>query len=676
MKNVKLAVKISAISIVMLVIGLIGLWFVTNSRMTKVMEESIMQQLSGSVEMQAEIVKDYVAEAEKYLTAFAQAPEVEKGLRDAGNSNVIEELQKYTDDYAKVGDLENIYVADYGSTVIASHVQSAIGATLREGESLKQLQDAIAKGIYNAGIMASKATGMQVISLNYPVNDEAGQPLGYVGAAIYAEGLRDTLNELSDSEAGTNYMLLDSAAETYIFCQEDELIGTPIEDENVLQMITSANNTGDQVGFLEYTDRESGEEVISAMYYLAERDWVFVVLKDRNIAFSSVRTLTGMLAVICIIVLVLISVAVWVCVSMLARDINKEADIIQGFGALDFTRKLELDNYCGRKDEVGMIADATKTMIDSVFHVVSEVKVRSAELQKTATLMSDNASSTTDNIMNVENAIREIATGAEGQATETQKASDSVLHIGNGIVETKEKSAKLSDVAEKISDSSKEALTNLKTLVEINEQVKDAVEQINAQTLTTNESVLKIRDAAQLITSIAESTNLLSLNASIEAARAGEQGKGFAVVAGQIKSLAEQSNDSAKYIDQIIDTLLQDSSNAVQLMNDVKNIMDTQSERLIVTENRFEEVGNEVVATQTAVKDIDGAITDVDFERESVVDVVQSLTAIAEENVASTEEALASMETVSGMVKDVAEIAGQLTDLADAIESNIEIFTL
>lgn len=676
MKNVKLAAKISVISIIMLVIGLLGLWFVTNNQMTKVMEESILQQLSSSVEMQAEIVKNYVAEAETYLTGFAQAPEVAKGLRDSGNSVAVEELQKYTDAYAGIGDLENVYVADYGSTVIASHVQGAIGATLREGDSLKQLQDAIAGGIYNAGILTSQSTGKQVISINYPVDDENGQHLGYVGAAIYAEGLRDTLNELSGEAEGSSYMLLDAAKETYIFCQQDELIGAQIEDENVLQMLASANNTGGQVEFLEYTDRESGEEVISAVYYLAERDWVFVVLKERSIAFSSVRTLTGMLAVICVIVLVLISAAVWCCVSMLARDINKEADIIQGLGTLDFTKKQELDRYCGRKDEVGLIAEATKTMIDSVFQAVSEVKARSTELQKTATLMSENASSTTDNIMNVENAIREIATGAEGQATETEKASESVLHIGNGIVETKEKSAKLSDVAEKISDSSKEALTNLKTLVEINEQVKDAVEQINAQTLTTNESVLKIRDAAQLITSIAESTNLLSLNASIEAARAGEQGKGFAVVAGQIKTLAEQSNDSAKYIDQIIDTLLQDSSNAVQLMNDVKNIMDTQSERLIVTENRFEEVGQEVAATQTAVKDIDKAISNVDLERESVVDVVQSLTAIAEENVASTQESLASMETVSGMVKDVAEIAGQLTDLADAIESNIEIFTL
>lgn len=676
MKNVKLAVKISTISIGMLIVGLVGLWFTTNWQMSKVMKESVLKQLGSLVETQAEIVRSYVDKAETYLMGFAQAPEIKTVFQNTGNPDAVEELQKYTDAYAGTGDLENIYVADYGSTVITSHVQGAVGLTLREGASLKQLQDAIAKGIYNAGIMTSQSTGMQVISMNYPVNDENGQPLGYVGAAIYAEELRNTLNALTEEQEGSNYMLLDAAAETYIFCQEDELIGTPVEDENILQMITLAKGAEKHKESFEYTDNNSGRKQIAVMYYLEERDWVLVALTDRDIVFTSVKGLTGILAMICAIVLLLIAVAIWCCVSISVRDINKEADIIQGFGTLDLTKREELGNYCGRKDEVGMIADATKIMIDSIFQVISEVKEKTVALQNTAALMNENASSTAGNISNVENAIREIAAGAENQAAEDEKASENVMHIGSQILEAKEKSVKLGDAAEKIGESSTEALGTMQTLVTINEKAKTAVEQINKQTLTTNESVQKIRDAAQLITSIAESTNLLSLNASIEAARAGEQGKGFAVVADQIKNLAEQSSDSAKYIDQIIDTLLQDSASAVQLMDEVKNIMDTQSERLSITENRFEEVNQEVAVTQTGVMDINEVISNMDYERISVVDVVQSLTAIAEENVAATEESLASMETVSNMVKDVEKIAEQLTGLADEIESNIGIFKL
>lgn len=675
MKNIKMAVKISLISIVILVIGLVGLWFAANREMTEVMKESIIQQLNNSVETQAEIVRNYVDKAETYLIGYAQAPIMADTLQNTADTSGTAALQEYTDAYAATGDnLENIYAADYNSTVIASYVQGVIGVTLREGDALKQLRDALSKGMYNTGIMASKSTGAQVISMYYPVNDKDGQPLGYVGAAIYAGDLRDTLNGLSGRQEGSNYLLLDAAAGSYIFCPEDEMIGTAVENADVLNIIERARNAGNQAQSFEYTDSVTGKKIISAMYYMEDRDWVLVALTDWDIAFAPVYTLSIMLAILCLIVLVIISFAIWFSVMLIARAISGEAAIIQEIGTLNFTGRQRLDRYCGRKDEVGMIANAMKVLVDAMYNVVAGLKEKSGELQKTAGEMSNNSASTSEAIRNVETAIQEIAQGAGSQATETTNASERVIHIGDQIADTKEKSSRLSGVAERINHSSEEALQTLKILVDINEKAKAAVEQINRQTLNTNDSVLKIRDAAQLITSIAEETNLLSLNASIEAARAGEQGSGFAVVAGQIKKLAEQSNESAKYIDEIIEALLEESSCAVQVMDEVKEIMKKQSEHLADTKDCFGEVSHNVEVTQGEISNIDHTISNMDEERSSVIDVVQSLTAIAEENAASTEESLASTEMVNGMIKEVAEIAKALEELANEIESDISIF--
>ncbi len=152
---------------------------------------------------------------------------------------------------------------------------------------------------------------------------------------------------------------------------------------------------------------------------------------------------------------------------------------------------------------------------------------------------------------------------------------------------------------------------------------------IYEQTNTTNESAMKIREATTLITSIAEETNLLSLNASIEAARAGDQGRGFAVVASQIQKLAEQSNESARQIENIIDSLIEDSQKSVATMEDVKKIMESQSESVGRTNERFTQVRNGITQSLDGVNQIADKTKRLDEARVNVVDVVQNLTAIA-----------------------------------------------
>ena len=213
-------------------------------------------------------------------------------------------------------------------------------------------------------------------------------------------------------------------------------------------------------------------------------------------------------------------------------------------------------------------------------------------------------------------------------------------------------------------------------LEDINYKASEAIDVIYEQTNTTNESAMKIREATSLITAIAEETNLLSLNASIEAARAGEQGRGFAVVASQIQKLAEQSNESARQIENIIDSLISDSEKAVTTMGEVKDIMNQQSENVGKTEEIFAQVKNGINGSIEGVNIIADKTKQMDDARVNVVDVVQNLTAIAQQNAASTQETSASVTEVSGIVYDISSNAEKLKAIADELEKNMKVFRI
>ena len=220
------------------------------------------------------------------------------------------------------------------------------------------------------------------------------------------------------------------------------------------------------------------------------------------------------------------------------------------------------------------------------------------------------------------------------------------------------------------------AMEVIRELQESNAKTGEAIDIIYEQTNVTNESAQKIKEATALITNIAEETNLLSLNASIEAARAGEQGRGFAVVAAQIQKLAEQSNESAKQIERIILSLIEDSDKSVITMNEVKEMMEQQSQNVTNTNEQVAQLIQEVEQSLGVIDAVSDQTAKINEARGSVVDTVQNLSAIAQENAASTEETSASVTEISGIINEIAEEAHELKNISNQMDDTMSMFEL
>lgn len=339
--------------------------------------------------------------------------------------------------------------------------------------------------------------------------------------------------------------------------------------------------------------------------------------------------------------------------------------------------KIEMDAKAKKRtDEIGLMCRELDSFKNELTNVVGKIKNSSQVLFTSGTSLEDmaNQSSTTTN--EIGHAVEDISSGAMNQAEETEAASVSIGEIGNIITDIVESVNSLNQTAENMKSASDESTVIIKELSDSNDKTTDAIAKIGHQVHATNDSVQAIRQAVDLITSIAEETNLLSLNASIEAARAGEHGRGFAVVATQIQKLAEESNQSAQEIGKIIDNLLKDSEQTVKVMGEVNVIVNEQRSKLEETKQKFLMVTNGVDNTRSEAELIRNQTNNCDAARVRIVDIIQDLSAISEENAASTEETNASMQELNATLQLLAEAATNLLDLSQKLEKDMEFFKL
>lgn len=506
------------------------------------------------------------------------------------------------------------------------------------------------------------------------VLEEMIKEKGFNNAMDYEE-LKSVFSSVGLKGIDSSYAYIVKKDGTMQYHPTESKVGQPVENavvNDVITKIQSGKRPDSEVVVYQY----QGSKKYSAYYVTKDSSAVVVVCADESEIMAPIRSISTISIGLMVAVFVGFVLVGYFVTRRCVRPIEEVAEIITKMADMDFTANANAAKLLSRKDETGAMSNAVAQLRQKLIEVVASIQDNSTQLFTASERLNDNAKETASTVEQVENAVTDIATGATSQAEETQSATENVVAMGNMISETAGEVELLKNSSEQVRSSSTQAQQILNDLITVNDKTKVSIHEIYEQTNITNESALKIKEATEMITSIAEETNLLSLNASIEAARAGEQGRGFAVVAAQIQKLAEQSSESALKIQEITNMLINDSTKAVDTMQVVQENMNLQSDKMVDTEEMFQKVNEGIQAVISSMELIAEKTENLNMVRERVVDGVQNLSAIAQENAASSEETSASVTQVSNIIIDISDNANHLKNIAEQLEQEMKLFKL
>ena len=455
-KTGKMSTSLTAIIGLVVLVSMVVLYFASSNGTKGVLQEAAINEIKTSLNDKKLTIDEYMGGLERTLKNFSVGSEVIAMLKNPSDAAAKAAAQAYTEKYFNSMEGWQGYVDDNTCLVLTHNNPKTVGLQMRKGDAAKQLTDSISgssTGVYNLGIIVSPADGSLVNSLYAAVYDENKQMIGFAGAGVAGSILKEKMDEnvaIGFSNAKTALINMNSGI--YIFDSDDANMAQEVTDPNVLAIMEKAKNGSDE-GMLTFKDAK-GVDQIAVYQSLPERGWLIITTDTTEEIFALAKNVQTTLLIICLVAFILISVFAWLVIRFKTISLTKVAGSIEKLQQLNLTEDTTMIEYSQRKDEIGLIADATVSLTETFRNLIDTLVSCSASLNGSSDNMTATSRELQDSIEDGAATTEELSASIintnesiDVMNDEISKMVDMVREINKTVEKSKEQSAKLIDAA-------------------------------------------------------------------------------------------------------------------------------------------------------------------------------------------------------------------------------------